>query len=98
MALMCVQRSFKGAQNSDESKENIPGGEERGQHVGRPARAPGRFGRYGQIRCQDSHAQACFRRASTLAPACTRSPIFTAMSHSGPKNTSTREPNLIMPT
>ena len=40
----------------------------------------------------------CLRRARMLDPPETCSPALTAISHSGPKKTSTREPNLIRPT
>ncbi len=88
-------RSIEHFEQRVESQENISRGEQRRQRVGRATGAALRGARIDQA-FAEAHA-APFRRAITLDPAATRSPTRTLTSHSGPRKTSTREPNLMSP-
>ncbi len=88
--------ALKNLQDGQEAEENVGAGEECGQRVSGTTLA---FA--GNLRSQNFIADVQIVTpdsaglARMLAPAETLSPIFTAGSHSGPKMTSTREPNLI---
>src|SRR5579883_141917 len=87
--------TFKGLQQSYKAKKNIAACEQRRKRIGRPARSLARP----RLRDPDFFPQKTSAesagRAKTLLPPATRSPTLTTGIHSGPKNTSTREPNLI---
>src|SRR5579862_6198399 len=89
-----------------EAQEHVACGEQSWQGVdGSPRTSVGRAGiDQPFLQPQSFHtthtasiALASRMRAMTLEPALTRSPACTMISHSGPRNTSTRDPNLISP-
>ena len=94
------QGAFDGADDGDESEEDVAGGEQRGQRVGGAAgRREGERGSKNRcLKVSLRHLRPALRRARMLEPPETRSPGFTLISHSGPRKTSTREPNLMSPT
>src|SRR5579875_3355693 len=90
-----LECTFKGLEQSYKAKKNIAACEQRRKRIGRPARSLARP----RLRDPDFFPQKTSAesagRAKMLLPPATRSPTLTTGIHSGPKNTSTREPNLI---
>src|ERR1700728_1743610 len=92
-ALHQLHGALKDFYQGVESKKYIAGGEQSRQGIGSAARTA--FGGFG---IDQALAQIHdFFLAMMLEPAETRSPTRTAISHSGPSCTSTRDPDLIRP-
>ena len=93
----CLQSAFERLQNSHESQKNIGAGKKRGQRVGSTPRpfllSRGITGEaFFEIQIVSPVSE---RRARIVEPAATLSPTFAMNVHSGPKMTSTREPNFM---
>src|SRR5688500_17600387 len=88
--------ALKTLEYRDKPKKQIAGREHGRQCIGGTAGPT-----VGRTRIDESVGEAfhfvALLLARTLEPAWTRSPACTAISHSGPNITSTREPNLIKP-
>lgn len=91
-----VQRSFDCLKDGDEPEKNVSACEQGRQSISGSARPLPSGLRADNPFLQVQIASAPFVRfASTETPADTRSPTRIVGRHSGPKKTSTREPNLM---
>ena len=93
------QDSLDGPHDGDKSKEDVAGREQCGQCIGGAARFSCRRAWIEEpLLERELGHQTGLRRARMDDPPATCSPVLTAISHSGPRNTSTREPNFMRPT
>lgn len=91
-----LQRAFDSLQNCYVAQKNVRACEECGQCVGGSARPLDSSARWaGKALSEIQIVSPSERRARTDEPAATLSPIWAVNVHSGPKMTSTREPNLM---
>ncbi len=80
------------------AQEHVAGGEHRGQRIGRAPRPAIRRSRIDQAIAPALIVHAApLKRARMPEPPATLWPAFTSTSHSGPRNTSMREPNFMRP-